>query len=166
MPEGGFNDLVRMTHNKANVLFSRNTRLMQRIADAVGPRPLCFWVDRQGGRTGYVHPLMTAFEDARLEALEEAPERSSYRLTRPMAPWLVHFVMKGESHHLPIALASIYSKYLRELFMICFNRYWRARMPELKPTAGYTQDGRRFLADIGPLLAAGQVDQGRLVRVC
>ena len=52
---------------------------------------------------------------------------------------------KGETHHLPIALASIMSKYIRELFMLFFNRYWANQVTDLRPTAGYYQDGKRFL---------------------
>ncbi len=164
LPEGHFNRLVEATRNKAVVLFGRAARLMQRISDAVGPRPLRIWVDRQGGRICYRHALSTAFEEARVDVLEESPERSGYRLSRPGSPWVVRFVMKGESHHLPVALASIYSKYLRELFMICFNRYWCAQLQDLRPTAGYYKDGQRFLTDIAPLITSRKIDRQWLVR--
>ena len=36
-----------------------------------------------------------------------------------------------------VALASIVSKTVRELWMDVFNAYWLARMPGLRPTAGY-----------------------------
>jgi hypothetical protein len=39
------------------------------------------------------------------------------------------------------------SKYVRELFLRRFNRYWQAQQPGLRPTAGYVQDARRFLRD-------------------
>lgn len=165
LPEGHFNRQVEATHNKAIVLFGRTTRLIQRVAESIGGRPLGVWVDRQGGRVGYRRPLMTAFEDAQLEILEESPDRSGYRLTRHPAPLVVRFVKEGESHHLPIALASIISKYVRELFMVCFNRYWRSQVADLRPTAGYYEDGQRFLADIRDTETCKQVDRGMLVRV-
>lgn len=164
LPEGHFNRLVGATRNKAVVLFGQSIRLVQRVADAVGPRPLRVWIDRQGGRIGYRRPLMTALDDVQLEVLEESPERSSYRLTRRPAPWMVRFVKSGETHHLPIALASIVSKYIRELFMACFNRYWCAKVSGLRPTAGYYQDGQRFLRDIEPEIARGRVERQSLVR--
>ena len=40
------------------------------------------------------------------------------------------------------------SKYLRELAMLAFNDYWRSRVPNLQPTAGYPQDAKRFRAEI------------------
>jgi hypothetical protein len=39
-------------------------------------------------------------------------------------------------------------KYLRELSMYAFNEFWRRHVPELKPTAGYPDDARRFRRDI------------------
>ena len=39
------------------------------------------------------------------------------------------------------------SKYTRELFMRGFNLFWRRAQPDVKPTAGYVQDARRFLRD-------------------
>ncbi len=165
LPEGHYNRLVGATHNKAVVLFGRTIRLIQRIADDLGPRPLGIWVDRQGGRTGYRRPLMTAYPDARFEVLEESPERSGYRLVHGRATWVIRFVQKGEDHHLPVALASIFSKYLRELLMVCFNRYWCAQVPGLRPTAGYYQDGQRFLVDIGAAVNRLHVDRQSLVRM-
>lgn len=163
--EGQFNRQIAATRNKAVVLFGRTTRLIQQIADAVGPQPLRIWIDRQGGRTGYRRPLMTAFEDARLEVLEESSERSGYRLNRQPASWVVRFVREGESRHLPIALASMLSKYVRELFMICFNRYWCSQVAGLRPTAGYYEDGRRFLADIQDSEAWRRIDRHMLMRM-
>lgn len=164
LPEGHFNRQVQATHNKAVVLFGRTTRLIQRVAESLGPRPLGVWVDRQGGRVGYRRPLMTAFEDARLEVLEESPDRSGYRLNRRPAPLVVRFVKEGEKHHLAIALASIVSKYVRELFMICFNRYWCSQVAGLRPTAGYYEDGQRFLTDIQDAAACRRIDRNILVR--
>jgi hypothetical protein len=164
LPEGHFNERVKATRNKGVVLFGLVTRLFQRVADAVGPRPLRIWIDRQGGRTSYAGPLMTAFQDARIEIVEETGERSSYRLDTPRSPWMVRFVEKGETRHLPIALASIYSKYIRELCMIRFNRYWAEHVAGLRPTGGYYADGQRFLRDIEPVIRAQKVDRGRLVR--
>ncbi|MHC4441093.1 MAG: hypothetical protein ACYTA5_00720 [Planctomycetota bacterium] len=164
LPVGHFNKLVEATHNKAVVLFAQCTRLIQKIADELGPRPLRVWIDRHGGRTRYRRQLMTAFQDADLKILEESPDRSSYRLNRTNAPWMIRFVRKGEEHHLPVALASIFSKYIRELFMICFNRYWTHLVPGLRPTAGYYRDGNRFIADIDAIIAQQKLDRRRLVR--
>ena len=40
------------------------------------------------------------------------------------------------------------AKYLRELHMVLLNRWWARHIPELKPTAGYPQDARRFISEV------------------
>jgi hypothetical protein len=56
--------------------------------------------------------------------------------------------MAGGERALPTALASMVSKYLRELSMHAFNAYWRRHLPDLRPTAGYPGDSRRFKTEI------------------
>jgi hypothetical protein len=50
-----------------------------------------------------------------------------------------------------VALASVVSKTLREHWMDSFNAHWAARVPGLKPTAGYPVDAARFRSVIEPL---------------
>ena len=73
--------------------------------------------------------------------------RSVYRFGPPERRVEIAFQAKGESH-LPTALASMASKYLRELAMHAFNDFWRGHVADLRPTAGYPLDARRFKADI------------------
>jgi len=49
-----------------------------------------------------------------------------------------------------VALASMVSKYVRELLMREFNAFWQQHVPGLKPTAGYPGDAARFFAAIRP----------------
>ena len=44
------------------------------------------------------------------------------------------------------------------------NKFWCARVPNLRPTAGYYQDGRRFLEDISGAIDTAAVDRAILVR--
>ena len=165
VPEGHFNRMVEATRNKAVVLFTQTIRLIERITADLGPRPLRIWGDRHGGRIGYRAALMTAFDGVPLDVLDESPQHSAYRLRRAASPFVIRFMEKGESKQLPIALASIYSKYVRELFMACFNRYWKSQLADLKPTAGYYTDGQRFLTDIETVIARQQLDRKWLVRM-
>jgi ribonuclease HII len=163
--EGEFNELVGKTDSKSRLLLSLTTRLIDRVASSVGSgRRLRIWVDKQGARNSYAQPLMLAFPQARLRILAESPERSDYELRLPGRLVRVGFVARGESEHLPVALASMFSKYVREMLMACFNAYWTEHVPRLRPTGGYYQDGMRFLKDIGPTLEAMGVDRGRLAR--
>lgn len=117
-------------------------------------------VDRQGGRTAYAGVLNRAFPDALVSVVGESAARSVYELRglgesdgRAMR---VIFQMEAEAAHFPVALASMTAKLVRELAMARFNRYWGARIAELKPTAGYAQDGERWLSDVRAHLSADQ----------
>ena len=65
---------------------------------------------------------------------------------------------------LQVALASMTSKYLRELAMLAFNQYWCDRVPNLRPTAGYPQDARRFKAQIRSAQTSLGIDDRSLWR--
>lgn len=167
LPEGHYNRLIDATRNKATVLWSLTLRLIDRLISQSGAGPLYIFVDRQGARIAHAQALLTAFEDARLTILEEQDTLSRYRLTRGAAPGTdisIEFRESGESAHLPIALASIFSKYLRELFMLAFNRYWQQQVSGVRHTAGYYQDGLRFLQDIAPAIDSLRIERHMLVR--
>ena len=70
----------------------------------------------------------------------------------------------SEQAHLPAALASMTAKLVRELHMARLNRFFGARIPDLKPTAGYVQDGRRFVQEVDPLLRKLKLDEHQLIR--
>jgi len=112
--------------------------------------------DRQGGRTQYAGLLARAFTDARVTTVEERPARCRYEVDSGSRRMVVQFMPEAESHHLPVALASMAAKLTRETLMGRFNRYWNARLPELKPTAGYRQDGWRWLTDVAAVLTGAE----------
>ena len=58
------------------------------------------------------------------------------------------FCEKAEAQCMPVAIASMLSKYLREALMRRFNAFWQRHLPQVTPTAGYYGDGERFLHDI------------------
>ncbi len=106
-------------------------------------------LDRQGGRSRYRPLLVQAFPGTKVRSLREGKSLSEYSVG---AHTRLTFVEKGEDRSFPTAAASCLAKYVRELCMERINHYFRQLAPELKPTAGYYSDGRRFLEDLGPLL--------------
>ncbi len=151
LPVGQYNARITSTDNKATTLLDQTCSLIDSFwRYACGNENLTILVDRQGGRQHYLRILQRLFPSAGLKILDEQNDNSSYRLTMDGRVLEVHFLVEGEDCHMPIALASMISKYIRELFMKLENQYWAGQMAgkELKPTAGYYTDGKRFLADI------------------
>ena len=62
-----------------------------------------------------------------------------------------------------VALASIVSKAVREHWMDAFNAHWQARMPGLRPTAGYPVDAARFRLEIEAQCQARGLEPNALV---
>jgi hypothetical protein len=56
------------------------------------------------------------------------------------------------------------AKYTRELWMRRLNRWFAGRVDGLAPTAGYVEDGRRFLASVRGTLVADELEEALLVR--
>jgi hypothetical protein len=143
--------------NKATINFMAAMRHVDRVRALAAARGTHAWIalDRQGGRTAYLDPLRTSFPEAQLAVLEESDATARYRLAWPATRALpahaatVSFELGGEERNLPIALASMAAKFARELHMRRLNAYFAAHVPGLEPTAGYVQDGRRFLDAVG-----------------
>ncbi|HVT79516.1 MAG TPA: hypothetical protein VHM90_02575 [Phycisphaerae bacterium] len=167
--ERAFNRLVAGTHNKASALVSITLSHLYHLHMKYGHQGLVVGVDKQGGRDHYTSLLLQSFPEAELKVLQESAEASSYLLREACAEGrretLVVFREKGESVFLPTALASMICKYLRELCMHSFNSWWCRQVTGLRPTAGYHQDGSRWLMDVEPHLPRLGIERGMLVRV-
>lgn len=148
LPEGHYNRLIDQTKNKSVALYGLVLRLIHRIAGAYPRHNLRIMVDKLGAKSHYGPGLMRAFEDRHLKVIAEEPDNSAYEMVTGPSSWRVSFSRGGDSRHMPVAMASLISKYVRETLMGCFNAYWSRHVSDLKPTAGYYQDGLRFLSDI------------------
>lgn len=140
-----FNERTRQCDNKARALSEISMHLLGESWQecATTDESALIIADKHGGRNRYHDFLPLAFGDQFIRCREEKAESSRYQVGRAE----IRFETKSE-RYLPVALASMVSKYLRELSMILFNRFWTARVPGLKPTAGYPLDARRFRAAI------------------
>lgn len=137
-----FNDAVERSGSKGRLLSETTLALLRRVWDPEVETALVL-CDKHGGRDRYADLLADAFPDHLPLGLEESRGVSRYRVGKGE----VRFQVRSEEH-LPVAAASIVAKYLREAAMSAFNRYWLARKPDLRPTAGYPVDAKRFLAEI------------------
>ncbi|MFA5554431.1 MAG: hypothetical protein WCZ89_07030 [Phycisphaerae bacterium] len=161
---GYYNNLVSRTKNKANVLFSTAAILMQKLWDDLPGSDLQIIIDRQGGRSHYRKNLQRLFPEHQLSIIIENDNCSTYELKDDSRSMRVHFVTKADDRFLAVSLASMVSKYVREILIADINRYFLSFEPSLKPTAGYWQDGQRFIADIQTLIPNVKYDQNQLIR--
>ncbi|MDO4629399.1 MAG: hypothetical protein Q4C70_09470 [Planctomycetia bacterium] len=113
----------------------------------VEPPEVRVFCDKHGGRNFYLPTLMDFFPNLPFCVVEEGRNFSEYIHYGSQNALRIRFQAKGETL-LPVALASMVSKYLREVSMSRFNRWWEREIPGIRPTAGYPLDAKRFRAEI------------------
>jgi ribonuclease HII len=113
--------------------------------------PIDFVIDKHGGRNCYYAMLQEAMGERMVVVHEETFNQSRYSICRCGEPIRFTIQPRADSEHFCVALASMASKYLRELLMVEFNQFWRNHLPDLAPTAGYPGDSRRFYNEIRPV---------------
>jgi ribonuclease HII len=160
-----YNKMVNAVKNKANVLFTATSQLIKNAFDNFKADDLQIIIDRQGGRVRYRKALQLMFPDMELRIISESQNRSSYELQTNGKLMRLHFIVRADDLYLPVSLASMVSKYLRELLVYNINCYFASFGADLKPTAGYWKDGLRFIKDIKTNLPHVKYDENQLIRL-
>jgi hypothetical protein len=146
-----FNALVDAAGTKGAVLGHALTRLLHGARTALpGAEGLAFFVDKHGGRNTYAPMIQDALPGGAVVVRQESMACSRYEVVGLGRELRLTFQPRAETECFCVALASMASKYLRELLMREFNRFWQEHVPDLRPTAGYPVDAARFLAAIRP----------------
>jgi hypothetical protein len=164
--EDRFNSAVLETGNKSLCAWRFVAAHLREIWRLYGEQDPLVVLDRQGGRQFYAEQLERLFPEAACGIAAEAPQGSSYEIRAPGRRMRLEVGSRAESAHLPVAFASMTAKYLRELLMRRFQKFWSEQAPEIRPTAGYHTDGSRFLRELAPRLRSMEVPAGTLVRIC
>ena len=179
-----FNELVEYHGTKGAALSNVTIGLLREVMDslhgdsALAPEsnlpsespapnhqpPIYVLCDKHGGRNFYGGLLQHHFSEHWIEPLFESRDESNYAWGPENCRVQVTFRTRGEAF-LPTALASMMAKYLRELSMRAFNEFWCARLPGLRPTAGYPSDAPRFKRAIAPVQHELGIDDHLLWRI-
>jgi ribonuclease HII len=159
-----YNRMVEMVNNKSQVLFITTTRLIQNLLDEFPRDDIHVLIDRQGGRAHYREHLLRSFSGMDLRIVHEDEDKSVYELRTAVRMLRLTFEVKGDDRYLPVSLASMVSKYVRELLMGCMNDYFGRLDASLRPTAGYWTDGQRFVRDLRSRLPNLRIDGRQLIR--
>ena len=173
VPASLLNRSFERTANKAETHWETSSRILRHLWTAHAAGGLRLTVDRHGGRYHYGALLARALPEASVELVRESPARAEYRVVERCSGQLepaarrrmrVAFAEKAENRSFAVALASCVAKYARETAMDQFNAYFGALQPGLRPTAGYRNDGWRWLDEARPALARARIERRALVR--
>jgi len=155
VPAPRFNRVCDENGSKAVVL---SHGLAELIPAALGGmrrdgEPVVIQCDKHGGRNYYAAMLQEAFPDGWIVPERESADESRYRVELLDRPVTITFRPRAEADSVAVALASMLCKYLREVCMRQFNRFWAVHVPGIRPTAGYPGDAKRFFEEIRPAMA-------------
>lgn len=170
VPSGELNASYGETSNKAQSVWEKTLEVLTHLWEAHGHDSPRVVLDRQGARARYGSLLAQGLPTASVKLVREVEGLSEYELTQRRASgprrrrMALTIVEKAEDHSFPVALASCIAKYGRELSMGAFNAFFGELQPGLKPTAGYRNDGWRWLEEAKPAVRRARVPEGVLIR--
>ncbi|MCA8939827.1 MAG: hypothetical protein KDB07_08470 [Planctomycetes bacterium] len=157
-----FNRLVAAHRNKADVNLAAFCAAIESVWQ--DHPTLSVACDRLGGRQYYSEALHAVLQADRVEIVSESEDVSAYIVTRGKSELRISFRVAADESCFPVALGSMLAKYTRELAMEAFNAYFGAQQPGLKPTKGYVQDARRWLAESAVMREAIGIEDSVLIR--
>lgn len=159
VPAPRFNRVCDENGSKGAVLAHGLVSLLARVPQLVNPpvegiadQPVVIHCDKLGGRNYYAALVQQAFPDGWVVAERESMDESRYRVEGLGRPVTVTFCPRADGGSVAVALASMLCKYLREVCMRQFNRFWATHVPGIAPTAGYPGDAKRFYDAIRPAM--------------
>lgn len=170
LPVSELNASFARTENKSLTHWETSAVVLRYLWERYAHESLDVWVDRHGGRMHYARLLRDTFPECSVDVVSELPAHSQYELfghadESGRAPSMrIAFAERAESASFAVALASCLAKYVRETCMHAFNAYFASLQPGLKPTAGYTTDGRRWIGDAEAAIARSGIKREALVR--
>lgn len=151
-----FNSQVERLGNKATLLSTETLHLVRRLMDR-SDDDVEIGCDKHGGRSRYGALIQACLTDEFVMVGRESLEVSDYSFRENDRDVFIRFQARGESF-LPTALASMVSKYVREVFMMLWNDFWKLKIPDIKPTKGYPVDARRFKNEIATMQRKLEID--------
>jgi len=156
-----FNAMLASGLNKSDILSQATLELAAALAMLAEPDEHCLiWCDRHGGRRRYAPLVGRAFGLPLVRPLEETATSSRYSLPPSGS---IEFTVGGEAR-VPVAVASMTAKYVRELSMLAFNEYWGERVPGLAATAGYPVDAARWWRDAAAAIETAGIPKDAIWR--
>lgn len=155
-----FNRGVAELGSKGELLSQTTLELVKWAVQRAGGHACRVHCDKHGGRSKYAGLIQQHLTDSWVHVREESQTLSRYAWDDRHE---ISFRVAGDCQ-VPSAWASMVAKYLREQAMRAWNQFWLQEVADLRPTAGYPVDARRFFAQIEPTLSRLGLDKTQVWR--
>lgn len=164
LTEERFNREYRKTMNKAELLFGMLKKHIRSVLKNTED-DVIFFIDRFGSRQYYGEHLWGILEDSP-SAVRETRTSSEYLFRDGGRHILVRFSTDADVNEPVVSLSSIFSKYLRELFMICLCDYLSELFGERIRISGYHDRRTRLLLhNLKNILSKQGIEEEKLLRM-
>jgi ribonuclease HII len=164
LSEHKFNTLYLKTNNKSEVLWQLLRTHIQSVVNETEDDVL-FLVDRIGSRRYYAGHLWELFGKPP-NTVRETKDSSEYGFIQRGRRILFRIETRADSTEPTVSLASIFSKYLRELFVFCLCRYFSARLGEQVSVSGYRDKRTKdFVRRIEKRLGEWRISKEQIIRM-
>ena len=164
VPAGEWNHLLNTHGSKADVLFKISMEVVSHVLQLSQPAPLRIEMDRHGARRSYASRLEEALSPDSIQIHAETQKASLYTLSWQEREVQIRFSEGADGNFFPVALASLAAKQTRERLMDLWNQWYSERFPEIRPTKGYAQDGKRWLNETREGRQNLELDNSLLIR--
>ena len=126
-----FNEGIRKYSNKLHYEFSLIEKMFEKYKNMYDDDLLFIC-----GKLGGVNRYGRFFSYLRKYKIRESAEgKDSGYILSDFGE--IRFLKDADSLHMPVALSSVFGKYVREFFMAGVNNYFRKEFPSLRPVSGY-----------------------------
>ncbi len=160
-----FNNIIKSGLNKSELVMQQTGHHIVEICNYSKKYDVRITIDKQGGRNFYQPFLTNIFPETSIDIIEEGADGSSYIINRDSQKIELTFKPKADGSAFCVALSSIFSKYIREKLMLKFNDFFSKHINEIKPTAGYPLDAKRFISEIENTMKKLNIAKDDIVRM-
>ncbi|HEY4687459.1 MAG TPA: hypothetical protein VIH20_04540 [Candidatus Subteraquimicrobiales bacterium] len=152
---GQFNSYLNRTDSKFHLNWLQFGKLIRWVIETVlktsgtQSQDIAFPCGKIGGQKNYLSYLKHGFfKNFDIKRLVEKKEISTYHLSSDVLDFNLSFIESGDIYHFPIALASLFGKYIREVFMHHQNQVFKGWDSSVKPASGYRNSSTKiFIKD-------------------
>lgn len=162
-----FNKICSESGSKGSITATAWKELVSSFFNCLAPGDTVhFLTDKHGGRNQYLGMIHEVFDKREwVVPVRETAAESFYQVQGSGMEIGFRFIPRAEAACPMVALASMLAKHLREETMRIFNKWWKIRIPELQPTAGYPVDARRYISVIQPFADQMGIAMEEIIRV-
>ena len=149
LPAYLFNQLLpTYENNKQSLTLAQFLKILRMFIASGKTERIKITCGKLSSRKNYIDELSRWFPSYQVTVIEQTSAVSTYRLSNIID---ISFLKNADELDFCVALSSMFAKYTREIFLHGFNEYFRRFVPNLRPTAGYPRDAKRFCRETSSL---------------